>query len=280
MSRLQVLQSMTGFGSREVNIAPFGIMRVELKSINHKALEIVIHLPEGFAALDNNIKKTIETKMQRGRITCSISAQGAEFKRIHINRELVKDYLSALQEIKEEFKFNDIITLDALLHLPGVLSLSEQKIDTSHIWQRLKPLLERATDDLVKMRRKEGSAVYNFLLTRVRELEGKLSAIKIRFKKATADKLAKIKIDDERISFLKDSDITEEMERLTFHTKTFKSGLQKKGPMGKELDFIAQEMQREANTMAAKSFDIVISGRIIHIKSLIEKLREQLQNVE
>jgi uncharacterized protein (TIGR00255 family) len=107
-----------------------------------------------------------------------------------------------------------------------------------------------------------------------------VDSIKKRFNKLVSDKLAYLKSDEERVSFMKNTDVTEEIERLSFHLKSFSGKLDKSGSVGKELDFIAQEMQREANTLAAKTSDVVISGRIIQVKTQIEQLREQVQNVE
>ncbi|MBU1091004.1 MAG: DUF1732 domain-containing protein, partial [Candidatus Omnitrophica bacterium] len=129
-------------------------------------------------------------------------------------------------------------------------------------------------------RQKEGRAIGGYLRKRVEIQNQSLEAIKARFKKVIKEKLKLINLDEERASFLKDADITEEIERLGFHIKNFKNKLAKSGPIGKELDFIAQEMQREANTLGAKSIDTKISARAILIKSQIEKIREQVQNIE
>jgi uncharacterized protein (TIGR00255 family) len=133
---------------------------------------------------------------------------------------------------------------------------------------------------LLKMRQKEGRAIYGYLKNRADSLKYNLSAIKSRFKKAIEEKLKQIHTNEERSGFLKDTDITEEIERLAFHIHSFKNKLVKSGSVGKELDFIAQEMQREANTLAAKSFLAAISGRVVQMKSQIEKIREQIQNIE
>jgi len=280
MSVKNALQSMTGFGSTDAALEPFGTLSVELRSINHKALEIMIHLPSGFLSLEPRIKKEIEARLRRGRVTCAISICDGQSNRVSINKSLLKEYIESLRSIKKEFKIQGEPSVDALLHLPGVLSLSENKVYIQKIWPPLKSALKKALDDLVKSRSKEGSALYAFLQSRAGQIFEELQKIKRRFKKSISTQLAKIKIDDERVSFLKDTDITEEIERLVFHARNFKTKLCVMGPVGKELDFIAQEMQREANTMSAKSFDMDISAKVIQIKSQVEKIREQLQNVE
>ena len=275
-----MLNSMTGFGSREAKIASLGKICVELRSTNHKFLETVLHLPERFLAAEEKIKKTIEAKIKRGRVTCVINIAGGEDQAVFINKRLLKNYVLALKKTKAQLKIKAEVSLDTLIHLPGVLALAESKIPKERVWPQLNLLVSQTLDDLVKMRSTEGRALSGYLKFRTEELKAGLEAVGGRFKKVIRDKVAKLKTDEERVSFLKTTDISEEMERLGFHIGNFQNKLLKRGPIGKELDFIAQEMQREANTMAAKSCDAMISGRVIQIKSQIEKIREQVQNIE
>jgi uncharacterized protein (TIGR00255 family) len=271
---------MTGFGSREAEIAGCGRISVELRSSNHKFLEIVFHLPEGFLAWEDKIKKEIEAKVKRGRITCVINSISTKASSVSINKALLRNYITTLRNIKEELRLKDEISIDTLMHLPGVLSLGENRIPEQNLWPRLKILVNNALDDLMKMRHKEGRALFGFLKNRAEALRVNLVIIKIKFKKAIKEKLKYLDTEEERSNFLKDSDITEEIERLAFHIRNFNHKLSKNGPIGKELDFIAQEMQREANTLAAKTFEATISARVVQMKSQIEKIREQVQNIE
>lgn len=275
-----MLKSMTGFGSREKEIVPLGKISVELRSSNHKFLEIVLHLPEGFLSLEERIKKEIEAKIKRGRVTGVINIMGGHVGSVFVNRRLIKDYVSQFKNIKNRFRIKDEISINTLVHLPGVLSLVEARTSKAQSWPQLKILVRQALENLVKMRQKEGRALYVYLKKRTQAINDSLEILKLRFRKALQDKFTQIKTDEERAGFLKETDVTEEIERLTFHIRNFKNKLRCTGPVGKELDFIAQEMQREANTIAAKSFDAAISARVVQIKSQIEKLREQLQNIE
>jgi uncharacterized protein (TIGR00255 family) len=277
-----MISSMTGFGNKEKEIASVGKFSIEIKSANHKFLDIVLHLPEGFLQWEDKIKKEIESKIKRGRITCAVNISTKEATRVFINENLLKEYLGAVNKIKRQFKTNihDGMDINTLINLPGVLSLAENKVTVSSVWPTVKVLVNRAVDDLTATRNREGKALYVYLNHRVKNLEKLLGKIKTRFKKAVADKVAGLNTNEERAAFLKDSDITEEIERLSFHIRTFKNKLTKTGPVGKELDFIAQEMQREANTMGAKSFDVAISASVLQIKSQVEKMREQVQNIE
>lgn len=275
-----MLNSMTGFASRQTEVAGFGRVTLELRSSNHKFLEIVFHLPDGFLSLEDRIKKIIEAKIKRGRVTCVMTVTGGEASSVFINKALLKNYILALKNIKKQFSISDEISINTLTHLPGVLALGENRLPQANLWPRLKILVELATDDLLKMRHNEGRALCAFLRNRAEILKANLAMIKTRFKKAIREKLKAINSDEERTSFLKETDISEEIERLAYYIKNFKNKLLKSGPLGKELDFIAQEMQREANTLGAKSFDTAVSARAVQIKSHIEKIREQVQNIE
>ncbi len=275
-----MIHSMTGFGVAQGKNSAFGRISVELRSINHKFLEVVLHMPEGFLFLEDRIKKEIDAKLSRGRVTCAINISRVQAENVFINRALLKKYHKALKSLQHEFGLKEGISLDALIRLPGVFSLEESEIDRTAIWPRLKLLLDKALEDLLRVRRKEGLALQAFLKKRAGALKKDLDYIKSRFNNAVKAKTVRMKSDEERMFFLKDSDIAEEMERLSFHIKNFAQKLDGKGAVGKELDFIAQEMQREANTMVAKSFDASISARVVQLKSQIEKIREQVQNIE
>lgn len=275
-----MIVSMTGFGSSESESAGIGKISVELRSTNHKFLEIVFHAPDGFISLEDRIKKEVESKIKRGRVSCSINIGEGHSAKVSINKPLLANYVSALKKIKNQLKTKDDISLDLLLRLPGVLSLEDRAHSKEALWPPLKGHIREALAKLVKTRQKEGSALEVFLRNRAEEVHKDLEMIKERYKKAVQEALQKLTTDESRAGFLKDSDINEEIERLSFHIRNFKQKLNKRGPVGKELDFIAQEMQRETNTMGAKSFDVSVSARVVQIKSQIEKIREQVQNIE
>lgn len=275
-----MLSSMTGFGGRSKEIASLGKISIELRSTNHKFLETVLHAPEGFLALEDRIKKEIESKVKRGRLTCVINLNGSSSHGVFINEKLLKDYLVSLKKIKKQYAVAGEINIDSLVHFPGVVSLTGASIAKEKIWPALKALLAQAVNDLVAARQKEGRALARFLKKRAQKLTLELTAVRARFKAVAHSKQAELKTPEERSSLLKDIDISEEVERLEFHIKNFTHKLSQTQPVGKELDFIAQEMQREANTMGAKSCDSLLSARVVQIKSQIEKIREQAQNIE
>jgi uncharacterized protein (TIGR00255 family) len=271
---------MTGFGSKEIDLPAIGKIYVELRSINHKFLESVFHLPDGLLSLEDKLKKEIESRIRRGRVNCLVNIRGEKAQGIFVNRKLIKNYIHEFKAIGKEFGIKNDLGMDALIRLPGVLSLKENKPDGNHIWVYLKVLLQEALDELVKTRSKEGRALSALLKKRSNIVKKNLILIRARFKKASVMKLKSFPTEEERGAFLKAADIAEEIDRLIFHIKNFQAKVAKGGPVGKELDFITQEMQREANTLAAKSFDLVISEKALQMKSQIEKIREQVQNIE
>lgn len=275
-----MISSMTGFGSGEKELEAIGRVSVELRCTNHKFLETVFHLPDGLLALEEKLKKEIETKIRRGRIYCAINIKGQDAQGIFVNRKLLKNYLHELQSVKKEFKIDGGMSLDSLIRLPGILSLKENNPAGAHIWEQLKPLFLQALTNLLKARQKEGRALASLMKTRSSLLKKELILIKRRFALAVKNRMKGIQLEDERSAFLKGADIAEEMDRLHFHISNFQQKICAGGSVGKELDFITQEMQREANTLAAKSFDLVVSGRAVQMKSQIEKIREQVQNIE
>jgi len=274
------MQSMTGFGSREAEIKELGRVYVEIKSINHKSSEIISRLPEGMSWLEEKIKKVIEARVKRGRILCMISLTGGKSKSVFTNTQLLKDYMSSLQYMRRYTHCKDEVSLGTLVSLPGVVSLADNKALLRKKWPALKRLVTEALASLVASRKREGAALAAYLLARLRCIRVLVERIGSRFKKAVAAKVEGFLSDEEKENFLKESDISEELQRVEFHIRNFMRIMRDGGPKGKELDFIAQEMQREINTTGAKSFDMLITSRVIEAKSEIEKIREQLQNIE
>jgi uncharacterized protein (TIGR00255 family) len=275
-----MVMSMTGFGSREATIAGLGTVRVEIRSTNHKFLETVLHLPEGFLSWEERVKKEIESRINRGRVTCAVNIVGSQPASVYINKDLLRGYILAIRKMQSSFRLKNEVGVDTLIRLPGVLSLAQNNAPRAKAWSQLRRLVQQAMENFLLMRRREGEALQGYLKSRAQALKGHLEIIKARFKKVVKEKLSQMKAEEERSSFLKDTDISEEIERLSFHIKNFTAKLSRGGTIGKELDFISQEMQRETNTIGAKCCDTVISSEMIQIKSQVEKIREQLQNLE
>jgi len=276
----RAIESMTGFGAGEINVRYQGKISCEIRSTNHKFLEMILHLPEGYLSLEERVKNEIASRVKRGRVVCVITVMGSLSSDVFVNENLLNGYAKAIRRIGTQLKLKGDVSIDTLVNLPGVLSTAENRVAPNKLWQTLQKAVDGALDDLHGMRLREGEKLVSHLKRLSRELDKDLGFVKDRFKKSVSEKIQSLKTDVEKTVYLKDIDITEELERLSFHISNLDGKLRGAGPVGKELDFVCQEMQREANTMGAKSSDIKITGKVVQMKSTIEKLREQVQNIE
>ena len=270
---------MTGFGRVRRFISPWGRVSLEIRSTNHRFLDTVMHLPEGCLHLEPRIKDEISKRIRRGHLICRLEINPANLKKPILNKHLIKEYYLYLKKISRQFNLKQDININILAGLPGIWSIQSQA-SLLISWAKIKPLVKEALDTLIKKRLQEGEALYQDLEARRQRIGKILKMIKERFRKVIKKKLAKYETEEEKNSFLKSSDINEEVVRLSFHLKNFTRCLKNAKTVGKELDFILQEMQREANTIGAKSIDAPISKQVVGMKSEIEKMREQVQNVE
>lgn len=274
-----MIKGMTGFGRVRGFIAPWGRVGVEIRSTNHRFLDIALHLPEGLLHLEQKLKEELAKKIRRGHIICRLELNSLKIKKPVLNKELIKEYYLSLRQVSRRLNLNKDIDINTLAGLPGIWHVYSHS-GLSPSWSRIKPLVNQALDRLIQIRQQEGRALGQDLGARSRKLGRILGIVKTRFKKVIKQRLNLYNTEEEKNSFLKSSDISEEIVRLSFHLKNFVQRLKNKKSVGKELDFILQEMQREANTIGAKSVDVVISNKVIGMKSEIEKMREQVQNVE
>jgi uncharacterized protein (TIGR00255 family) len=274
-----MIKSMTGFGVASANVKPWGRMTMEVRSINHRFLDIVFHLPGGLACVEDDLKRDIEKRLSRGRITVAVNLSGGVTQKVSVNSALLRQYYLELKKAKDELRLRDEININTLMHLPGIWSVEDIKARKESL-PGVRALLKKTLDELTRGRVREGEQIYNDLMARCRMIQDMLAQIQARYKKVLGQKASELSSPDEQNGFLKSADITEELVRLGFHLKSAKAKLNGSVAVGKELDFVAQEMQREINTVGAKSVDAAVSGKVVQIKSEIEKIREQLQNVE
>jgi uncharacterized protein (TIGR00255 family) len=274
-----MIKSMTGFGRARRFIPPWGRVSLEIRSVNHRFLDIVLHLPEGLFYLEQRIKDEIAKRIKRGHIICRLEINTTQLKKAILNKQLIKEYYLALKQISRQFKLKQDIDINTLAELPGVWSVQAQP-SISLSWGKLRSLVEEALDTLIKRRQQEGRALYQDLRVRAGRLDRILKIIKQKSKRVIRQKLCLYSTEEEKNAFLKSSDINEETVRLGFHLKNLARCLKNNKAVGKELDFILQEMQREANTIGAKSIAATVSAKVIRMKDEIEKMREQVQNVE
>jgi len=291
-----MLKSMTGYG---LGKAPFvsGLITVEIKSLNYRYLEIIVRLPEEISYFEKKIKELIQQRISRGRISVivNIEKNDASDYKLKVNKKLVNTYYKTLKNIKRDFKLKDNLTLADILKCPDIITIEKKVHPDYKKWNKAKKAFEDSTKDLLKSRIAEGKFIFKDLSTRANNIAKLLRKIKKRLplviknqrsrylKKVTVIEKAESKTkknNNEFFSLAQSYDITEEINRINAHIKTLKKSMTRDSEVGKKLDFIAQELIREANTVAAKTQDYCITSSVIEIKAEIEKIREQVQNVE
>ena len=273
-----MIRGMTGFG-RAAAQSSKGRVSVEIKSVNHRYFELITHLPPNFNLFEERIKKEIRSQLRRGRAVFVLNLFVNSTPKVHLNRKLAKHYFLELQKLSKELDLDGCINLRELASFEGVLSLSDSPLPADIFWPSVKSATKLALNQLVKMRKAEGHSIYSDINKKLAQIKEATEAIFQRRLAILEKKKRRLTVEEFGI-FSKERDINEEITRLKFHVQNFKKQLHRSDAVGKELDFISQELQREINTTGAKSQDSKISKYVIKIKSLIEQIREQLQNIE
>ncbi|UCD55207.1 MAG: YicC family protein [Candidatus Omnitrophota bacterium] len=292
-----MIRSMTGFGKGEVR-GRFGFFGAEIKTINHKFLEITFKLPNSLAIFDDKVKALIKNRIKRGKVYLNLVHETAEGNtgNIFIDENLARNYSSRLKRLKKKLNIKDPVKIADIVSFPGVINYKLANKGTAKMWPFVKEAIEESLKKLVKDREKEGSFLFKDLIWRINKVKRIVSNIKGKaasnvqnYKKKLGDRIKELSggypIDNGRLEievalFAKNSDITEELTRLNNHIDNFTKTIRKDSEVGKKLDFIAQELHREINTIGAKSSGFNISSGVIEIKTEIEKIREQLKNIE
>ncbi|UCG60584.1 MAG: YicC family protein [Candidatus Zixiibacteriota bacterium] len=291
------MNSMTGFGKAEIK-ARCGKMTVEISSVNNRFLEISQRLPRQFFSLEPKVRDVISSLISRGKVSIYVGFEDNDgsMEQYHLNRTAVKAYYRQLMKLKKELKIGGDITTRDLLLLPEVARPEEVSLDSAAVWKDLKKVIEKAMTELLAMRRKEGQSMardmkkrLNALNRQVKQIQKRtVNAVDLYREKLTnrVEELLKEPLPDnarieEQIALMAEkTDISEECTRFLSHIQQYGETLGSSDPIGKRLNFILQEMNREANTIASKSTDLDISSVVISVKEEIEKMRELVQNVE
>ncbi|MGJ8634543.1 MAG: YicC/YloC family endoribonuclease, partial [Luteolibacter sp.] len=293
------MHSMTGFG-RGTHTTDAWTASVEAASINRKQLEVVVNLPRPLQSLENKVRQATLPNISRGRVQLSIKLEqpeGESSSQIRINPTLAKSFENAFSELSETIGRPLEATAADFLRQPGIMETGDtEEIDTESAWQAIAPALEQAISNLNKMRATEGSHLKNDFLTRLKNLStfatgiSSLAAPRVSNQrdlllKRLADLDIPLNLDDERLAkevaiFADRCDISEEITRLDSHFEKFHQYLDSNEPAGRSLDFLCQELFREFNTIASKANDAGIAQTVVSAKTELEKLREQLQNIE
>ncbi|TAJ26099.1 MAG: YicC family protein [Nitrospirae bacterium] len=292
-----MIRSMTGYGRTESAWAG-GAVAVELRAVNHRFCEVVTRLPRTLSGLEDDLKRTVQGRCQRGRIELSVSLTGVAEgeKALSLDRSLAKQYYHLLRDLQRELRLGGTVDVALLAGFRDIVTVSEQLAITPRLKQLVKRLAAGALDDLDAMRRREGQALARDTKARLRLVRKEAQAIGIRAPlvvrgyfdrmKERVEKLAgTAPIDQGRLSqelaqYADRCDLTEELTRLNSHLSQFDAALKSRESVGRTMDFLLQEMGREVNTIGSKGNDAEIASHVVRIKSELEKIREQVQNIE
>lgn len=292
-----MIKSMTGFGRCEVQEAERKIT-VEMKSVNHRYLDVAIKMPKKLNFFEAAIRNELKNYIQRGKVDIFIAYEDYTDTNVCVkyNKELAAEYMGYLNQMAEDFQMDNDVRVSTLSRYPEVLTMEEQTIDEEKLWQLLSKAIKGAAEGFVNTRIKEGDNLREDLigkldgmLTHVDFITSRSPQIIAEYKQKLEDKVKELledaKVDENRLLmevtiFADRVCVDEELVRLRSHIETTKDTLLKGGSIGRKLDFIAQEMNREANTILSKSNDLEISNHAIELKTEIEKVREQIQNIE
>ncbi len=292
-----MLKSMTGFGRGEGDTS-LGKAIVESRSVNHRYSDINIKLPKRLNLFENRMKEIIRSQVSRGRVDVSLRLDNAGEDKVQltVDLDLAEQYYRVLHDLKERLGLKDEITLNLLAGAKDVIIAREELGDIEPYWQELLPVLKQSLKNMDDMKRLEGESLAEDLQQRLKNIAEQLQMIKQQFPLRLRAFLTRLQdrlrallegleADPSRfqqeVAFLAErTDITEEIVRAESHLAQFKGLLEGRDPVGRKMDFLLQEIHREVNTVSAKANDAEISQRVVEIKSELEKIREQVQNVE
>lgn len=292
-----MIKSMTGFGRAEEIIGSRDIL-VEIRSVNHRYYEFSARVPRAYGYLEEKLKTFINGKISRGKVEVSVTITNTEGKDalIEVNQSIAKGYVEALRTANNELGLTDDLTLSQLIRLPDIFSVRKTAEDEEVIWNEVKTVAAAAVERFVEMRAAEGAKMKDDVSERLWSIEAMVAEIE-RLSPVSAENyrnklysrlcevLADKNIDDQRIVteaaiFADKTAVAEETVRLKSHIKQLTDMLGADEPIGRKLDFLIQEFNREANTIGSKAQDISITRIVVDLKSEIEKIREQIQNIE
>ncbi|HLR21355.1 MAG TPA: YicC/YloC family endoribonuclease [Tissierellaceae bacterium] len=295
---MNLIRSMTGYGKGEHENQLYRFS-VEMKSVNHRYNDIYIRMPKHISYLEEKIKRIIKNEIKRGKIDVFINLEYLEDSAMDVKVDipLAKSYKSALNELILELDLKDYVKLNNILHMDNVINSERKDVDEEEIEDCLKKAINIGLEQMVNMRMAEGKELKEDMILKLKNVEENLIFIEKRapnvvleYKEKLSERIEELLNDDidldedklnNEVAFFADrSSIDEEIVRLKSHIKQFYLILEEENSIGRKLDFLIQELNREINTIGSKSNDISISKLVVDIKSELEKIREQVQNIE
>ncbi len=290
-------KSMTGYGRAKMLFGAREIT-VEIRSVNHKFFEFSSRVPRQYGYIEDKLKALFSASVSRGKVEVyvSISTNDGSDVSVSLNTPLANSYISALREANAELNLTDDITLTRLFGIPDIFTVTKAETDENELWEEVRATASAALEGFVDMRRREGERLKNDILTKLDYIGETVARIELRSPEVTKEYREKLylklcdilqdkNIDEARILteaaiFADKTAVDEETVRLKSHVESFRELLELDEPIGKKLDFLVQEMNREVNTTGSKCSDLTITKMVVDLKSTVEKIREQIQNIE
>ncbi|HOJ78195.1 MAG TPA: YicC family protein [Bacillota bacterium] len=292
-----MILSMTGYG-RGLTSSPNYTVTIDLKSVNHRYLDLNIKIPKSYSFLEEKIRREVSSKLSRGKIDVVVNIERhlSSDVQVQLNNPLVTAYLNAIREMQSNYSLGGEIDIQSIINLPDVFVVSQIEEDQEEVLAVVTEALVEALNNLIRMRQVEGQTLlqdFNSRILLLKQFQQKIAELSPEVVLSYRDKLTKkiqeltenIEIDPARIAtevaiFAERSDISEELVRIESHLEQFTKILELSEPIGRRLDFLIQELNREINTVGSKANDLQIGQIVIDFKSELEKLREQVQNIE
>jgi len=292
-----MVRSMTGFGRAQMETKSIFIS-VELKSVNHRYFELYSRVPRTYGFLEERIKSHLQGRIARGKVECNVSIEELESDDVvvTVNHSLAKAYLDALAELEETYSLRNDISASILTRFGDILSVHKEETDEDAIWELVKGVLDEATDNFIAMREREGEKLKADICGRADTILSKVAFVEERSPETVREYNEKLKarikelldgadVDEQRLLqeaaiYADKVAVDEETVRLRSHIEQLKAMFNEKEAIGRKMDFLVQEINREANTIGSKASDFEINKVVVEIKAEVEKIREQVQNIE
>lgn len=293
-----MITSMTGYGQSKLEEGNVKVA-VEIRSYNHRFSEIMIRMPRHIFHLEDQLKKTVQQYLHRGKVDMFITVDGEGLlkKRLEVDWGLLTEYMETATKIKHNTNIESAISMEALLLNEAIVTVKEEELKDDALYSLLLQATENALRQLLEMREREGKALFSDIIKRLEKMKNWTVSLqeyapkvaeqyRLRLEKKMADFIGgRIEIDESRLLtevaiFSDKANIEEELTRFVSHLQQFETIMDEGGVVGRKLDFLVQEMNREVNTIGAKANDIHISKQVVELKSEIEKIKEQVQNIE
>lgn len=292
-----MVRSMTGYGRAQSSVGGFELT-LEIRSVNHRYLDISVRVPRAYGYLEDIVKTGLKEKISRGKVDVYISVDDsvADNVSVSLNKPLLDGYIKALGEISDEYGLSNDLTVSAVMRLPDIFNIEKADEDTDMLSKEIESMLETALSGYISMSAAEGSQLAADITARLDTIGKTVEKIEERSPECVAEYREKLEarlkevlethsVDEQRILteaaiFADKISVSEETVRLKSHIRQLRDMLNENGGVGRKLDFLVQELNREANTIGSKANDIEISRLVVELKAEIEKIREQVQNIE